>query len=395
VAPHAAAAARSLQGLGEVRLSRLRTIFVAALAPVAGGGTGGQLVAATALLESEIRERVEFIPISSTMDSVPPPPLSARGWAAARRTWSFLRALPRADAALIFAADGLSVVEKGLMCLLARARGRGVVLRLSSGLLPQQCERSALMRWWLRSTLRAAHVVCAQGPAWIAFFRRYVDDPSKVVEVRNGVRLRSPSADGGRGARSLAFVGWMHEDKGIFDALEAIELVRGQFPDVILSCAGGGRDRQRFEAAVAARGLGANVRCLGWLAPDAVRELLARSQAFVLPSHYEGLPNAMLEAMAEATPVVVSRVGSIPDVVEDGATGLIVEARRPRELAAALARVLGSPGDARRMGEAARREMERGYDASKAWVPYASALEAAVARARQGRTGAGRSLRSR
>jgi glycosyltransferase involved in cell wall biosynthesis len=355
-------------------VSRPRVLFVAGLDPMKSGGAGGQVAAATTLLRSGMAERVEFIPLSSTMETVPAPPTLLRIWPAFKRLATFLGELRRADVALIFASDGLSLVEKGLMCQLARAAGRGVVIRFSSGGLPAQCERNRLLRWWLRRTLRSAHAVVAQGPVWVEYFSQYPEASGKVTEIRNGVLVRQPQSNKSRGTSRIVFAGWMHREKGIFEALQAVDVLRQEFPGLTLSCAGGGRDEEEFWAAVRSKGMDRSVIREGWLEKAAVRDLMASADAFLLPSHYEGLPNAMLEAMSEGTPVVVTRVGSIPDVVEDGVTGLLVEVGDVVAIAGALRKLLSQPAFARGIGEAAKREIERRYDIDVVWREYHAAV---------------------
>lgn len=106
-------------------------------------------------------------------------------------------------------------------------------------------------------------------------------------------------------------------------------------------------------------GIGERVLVRGWC-PEPERErLLARAGLFVLPSHAEGSPMSLLEAMAAGCAVVASRAGGIPDAVEDGVDGLLVDAGDPAALAAAIARVLDDAALAARLGRAARSSIAR------------------------------------
>lgn len=97
-----------------------------------------------------------------------------------------------------------------------------------------------------------------------------------------------------------------------------------------------------------------------------VADWLAALNLLVLPSDAESLPNAVLEAMASARPVVATRVGGVPEIVEEGVTGLLVPPGDPAAMAAAILKVLGDEGLCRRMGAAARAHIERNFTPARA-----------------------------
>ena len=92
-----------------------------------------------------------------------------------------------------------------------------------------------------------------------------------------------------------------------------------------------------------------------------VADWLAALNLVVLPSDAESLPNAVLEAMASARPVVATRVGGVPEIVEEGVTGLLVPPGDPPAMAAAILNLLGNEGLCRRMGAAGRVRIERDF----------------------------------
>jgi glycosyltransferase involved in cell wall biosynthesis len=94
-----------------------------------------------------------------------------------------------------------------------------------------------------------------------------------------------------------------------------------------------------------------------------IPELLALCDLFVLPSHFEGLPVSVIEAMAAAKPVVATDVGGTNEAVAHGETGLLVPARQPEALAGAINSILGDPGLARRFGTAGRARAQREFSA--------------------------------
>ncbi|MDR7300167.1 glycosyltransferase [Haloactinomyces albus] len=106
-----------------------------------------------------------------------------------------------------------------------------------------------------------------------------------------------------------------------------------------------------------------------------VEELLAAFDVFVLPSRYEGLPLAVLEAMVRGIPVVATAVNAVTDVVVPGETGLLVPPQRPDLLAAAVGHMLDSPAEAARMASAARARVDERYSEAALAAALAAAYD--------------------
>jgi len=152
------------------------------------------------------------------------------------------------------------------------------------------------------------------------------------------------------GSKLVGFAGALEEGKGPSDLLEA---VAGLPRDVHVLLTGQGGLRARLEHRSNEADLAGRVHLLGWRQdfPRFLRSL----DAFCLPSRQEGFPNAILDALAAEVPVITTRVGGIPELVDSGRNGLLLEAGNPVALRAALMRVLGDPELAASLAREGRR----------------------------------------
>jgi glycosyltransferase involved in cell wall biosynthesis len=129
-----------------------------------------------------------------------------------------------------------------------------------------------------------------------------------------------------------------------------------------LCIVGDGRFKPQMERMVTELGIQESVEFLG-LRKD-VLDLLRSAWGFVLPSRWEGMPNALLEAMACGLPCVATRVSGSEDIITHGINGLLVQPEQPAEMAQALRRLLEDPGFARHLGQEGRNTILREYQLS-------------------------------
>jgi glycosyltransferase involved in cell wall biosynthesis len=153
---------------------------------------------------------------------------------------------------------------------------------------------------------------------------------------------------------TAVFLGRFGERKGIFDLIAAISALPPAVRDRLRLVAAGDGEVEQARAAVRDAGLERRIEIRDWLAPAERDALLGRAQLFVLPSSNEGLPMALLEAMAWGLAPVVTPVGGIGDVVTDGGNGILVPPRDRSALTAALERLLTDDEERAKLGAAAR-----------------------------------------
>ena len=196
-------------------------------------------------------------------------------------------------------------------------------------------------------------------------------DPNLIRVIRNGValeRFTNVRADRERlfphlraQSQLIAVVANMNvETKGHADLIRAAVEVSQEFRDAKFLLIGDGAERNRLEAMTGELGLSNTVLFLG--RRNDVPSVLVCCDLFVLPSWAEGLPNSVLEAMAAGLPVVATRVGGIPELIDDGVSGLLVASKDSHALAIAILQLLRNDGLAKQLGRAARERVRAQFN---------------------------------
>ena len=138
----------------------------------------------------------------------------------------------------------------------------------------------------------------------------------------------------------LLYVGNLKQEKGVFELLDAFEVLKRNRPNLRLLFAGGGGMADELSRRIRQKNLAEAVQLLGPVCHADLPAIMNSASVVVLPSYDEGVPNVLLEAMSCGIPVVASRVGGIPEIVNEGKTGILCERKDVESLAHALAQSL-------------------------------------------------------
>ena len=163
-------------------------------------------------------------------------------------------------------------------------------------------------------------------------------------------------------------------EKGLDLLLEAIAALCERRTDVRLVLVGEGPLEAHLRRKAIDLGIQDRVAFTGPVGQDDLAQYYAEADVFCLPSFAEGLPIVLMEAMATGRPVVASRIAGIPELVEDGVSGVLVAPGQPDELVAALEMLAASPELRRRMGGAGRARVEDAFDARRNAAQVAAVL---------------------
>lgn len=215
-------------------------------------------------------------------------------------------------------------------------------------------------RYLAGPVVRSASRVVVQTPEEGRLLREVVH-PTHVVEIPPGYTPLPPPPSGKGGFRDrygvpgpfLLFVGRLASNKGLKTLLEAFSRIAGDHPDLSLILVGeDGGEAAALRQDILRRGLESRVRWVGFVPEEPLlASAYAEASALVLPSEYEAFGLVLLEALAQGTPVVASRVGGIPGIVEDGRNGLLVPSSDAAALSGALQKLLSDPARARALGD--------------------------------------------
>lgn len=170
----------------------------------------------------------------------------------------------------------------------------------------------------------------------------------------------------------LLCLGRLHYQKGVDIALKAFAAVLRHVPQTRLIVAGDGRERTALQRETEQLGLTQAVEFLGWIAPEQVPAIIGSANMLVIPSRWEGLPNTALQAAMMERPVVGTRVGGLPEIVEHQQTGLLVEPEDVDALGEAIVSLLKCPQRSLQLGQAARAKVEKEFS----WRRYVDAYDA-------------------
>lgn len=267
-----------------------------------------------------------------------------------------LLALLRGEVALLHlhTASRGSFWRKSLLAAMARLFGVPYLLHVHSGELLDHYQRRwpSWQRAWARRCLLGAARVVLLTPGWQQAFEAALPGLRGVV-LRNPVAVPAGPRPTAGPRHVLLFLGRLTALKGAPTLLRAFALLHRSQPQARLLLAGPG-DRAAMQALMQELGLPAEAVSLpGWIAGEAKAQALREAGCFVLPSQAEGLPVSVLEAMAAGLAVVATRVGGLPELIDEGRTGLLVPVDDAPALAEALLSLIEQPARAEALADAA------------------------------------------
>jgi glycosyltransferase involved in cell wall biosynthesis len=328
-------------------------VLVVGPAPSAANSRGGMAtVAALMAAHPDQSIRVTVVPTYVDRSRLVKLLVGVRGmlWA------SWLLMCGRADVLHVNMAHGGSVVRKAVTLWAARLSGVPAVVHGHSYDYGGWFDR-------LPPPARAAVRRALVADRWVVLGERHVDEyasrlglpDNRISVLHNAVRIPEvPVTQSGVERVGAVALGRMGRRKGSYDIVSAVAALDPTVRSRLRVTLAGDGEVDEVRAAVMSAGVGETIHVAGWLDAAERDELLSAAHIFLLPSRDEGLPMALLEAMAYGLAPVTTSVGSIGEAVTDGVTGIVVRPGSPDQIAEALTALVADESLRTRLGNAAR-----------------------------------------
>jgi glycosyltransferase involved in cell wall biosynthesis len=229
----------------------------------------------------------------------------------------------------------------------------------------------------LRRVWRRAAAVVANSAGLRALAKKF--EPNVNVKViPNGVDLKKfANSDRSWTPAHILFVGRIVYQKGLDLLIKALSNLQNQQWE--LSVVGDGPIRAALQTMATSAGIVSRINFLGWKSRSELPAVFQQANLFVYPSRHEGMPNAVLEAMAAGLPVLATRIAGNEDLVNDE-TGILVNTEDMAGLQTALEKIIPDAQMRKQMGAAARKRVETNYGWSRVAKEYLQLIERALVR---------------
>lgn len=186
-------------------------------------------------------------------------------------------------------------------------------------------------------------------------------DANKLIELRENLSLEDNSF-------VVLTVGTVGHRKGSFDILKAVPQVIKSKPSVRFVFVGGEEqtgEMDQLKKILQEEELGKWIKLVGEIRREDIPKFMAIADVFLLPSYIEGMPMAIIEAMQVGLPVISTRVGGIPEMVEDGKSGILINPGAPSEIANAVLYLMQDPEIRQKFGQRSKQIFEEKFEFSK------------------------------
>lgn len=244
-----------------------------------------------------------------------------------------------------------SFMRKSMVALLGKLLGKKTIMHVHGGLFHQFYKSTFLMTFYVRSILRSCDRVICLTDDWSSMFSEdlYL---SNLSVVSNPVKAYPQRVfDISSATISLLFLGTITANKGIFELVDYIQANPYYLDNKIKLIICGEGESDKLLTYIKKENKVNDIHFAGWVNGFKKDDLICACDIFILPSHYEGLPMAILEAMSAGKPIISTSVGGIPAVVKPGHNGWLIEPGKINQLDGVFDQIFNEPDVLRLYGQ--------------------------------------------
>lgn len=278
----------------------------------------------------------------------------------------FCHELKWADVVHVNVASDNSFRRKALFIKKAKQAGKKLVIHQHGGDFRTFFyeQNNAGGRKKIVDTLCMADKLIVLSEGWKEFFSEVISKEHKkpVINVLNNTISIPKEAEVSTklyGEHKLLFLGRICKDKGISELIEAVDTLSKEFPGIHLYL-GGIYEDEGYRSLIDKHT--DTMTYLGWIDGETKREYLKKCDILVLPSYYEGFPVSVIEGMAYGCAVAATRVGAVPEIIEDGTDGILIEPKDSVSLTEGLRELLSDEWNLERIGRGAALRASQDYN---------------------------------
>lgn len=210
--------------------------------------------------------------------------------------------------------------------------------------------------------IQNAKILTVVATSVAAELKEYPTTNKKIIMMGNGIdhRIFTPLKKK-TNEKYILYTGRLSYRKGLFDLVQSAQHICKKYPDVSFKVTGSGVLIDELRRRTQDLGIDKQFHLLGFVSREQLVSLYQNATVYALPSHYEGLPTVLLEAMACGAPVVATAVSGNVDVITHRENGLLIPPKQPEKLTEALSLLLDDEQLRKKLGEQARKTIEEKY----------------------------------
>ncbi len=330
-------------------IKKKKLLIVAAFPPKGKKIIGGIEKSSRLLSESKYFKEFKLIKFDTSQISHPAPNFLIRLFLALIRVIRFILSIifHRPNSALIFCSDGWSAFEKGIMVIICKFFYVKSFIFPRAGNLIIQTRSNKVFRWIIRHLFSKSNYFLCQGPTWHNYaLNDLLIDKSRVTIINNWTATqdiikigKNRVINNNTNSLNILYVGWLEKQKGINELLHSCNDLISDY-NIKIQLIGDGSLRNNIESYIVEKNIQNNFSLLGWLNDEEILSNLKKADIFVLPSWYEGMPNALIEALASGLPTISTSVGIISDYIIDNYNGILVQPKNQLNLKKAIEKTI-------------------------------------------------------